>query len=391
MREDAEVLVVGDGPVAATAALLALRGGRRVLWLGGKGGDEARADPRLYALAPSSLALLRRLAAWEGVPADEVQPYETMHVLWTEGGSLAFAPPPRSGMILGAMVPAAALRRGLERALASAGERLHRRARSPLVAYTVKEGVACLRTEDGGEFRARVVLDCAGRESALAALAGLPHRIYDPRERALVGVARPALPHDGIARQVFTREGPLGLLPRADGALGYVWSLAAARAEALLRVGAEELERRLSEASEFLLGTLTPEGPAATFPLLIQRRPRLVAPRLLLLGDAARSVHPFAGQGLNLGFGDLSALERVWRGAADPGAWPLLRRYARRRAPESAGTAIGLEALRAFLTRPDPWGVRALSLRLLDRMEPAKGLFVRLATGPADSVLPTPP
>ncbi len=391
MREEtADVLVVGDGPLAASAALLALHDDRRVLWVGGEGGTRARADPRLYALAPSSIALLRRLGAWDAVPRDEIQPYEAMHVRWAEGGSLDFAPPPRGGLILGAMVPAPALRRGLEEALAASGGRLRRRARMAVVAYAVHEGTARLRGEDGGELRARVVLDCEGREGRLADLAGLPRRIHDPCERALVGIARPSLPHDGVARQVFAREGPLGLLPRADGALGFVWSLAAPRAEALLGAGTEEFARRLTEASGSILGTLVPEGPVGSFPLLIQRHPRPLAPRLLLLGDAARSVHPFAGQGLNLGFRDLPVLARLWKGAADPGSWTLLRRYARRRAPEDALAVAGLEALRWLLTRPDPWGARALGLRLLDRVEPAKGFFVRLATG-SGTFGPLPP
>lgn len=390
MTEDTEVLVVGDGPMAAACALLALRGGRAVSWLGGGESGRSREDPRLYALAPSSIALLDRLGAWRHVPRDDVQTYDSMHVLWSEGGALAFSPPPHGGLILGAMVPASSLRRGLEDALAAHEGRLRRRPRAGFVAYVPAQGAARLRGEDGREYRARIVLDCEGREGTLAELAGLPRWIHDPRERALVGVVRPALPHDGIARQVFAREGPLGLLPRADGALGFVWSLAASRAETLLAADSAELGRRLTEASGAVLGTLTPDGSVGSFPLLIQRRSRFVAPRLLLLGDAARSVHPFAGQGLNFGFRDLCVLERLWQAAPDPGAWTLLRRYARRRAPDDALAVAGLEVLRWALTRPDPWGARAFALRLLDRADPAKSVFVRLATGPvaSDSLLP---
>ncbi|MCL5799447.1 MAG: FAD-dependent monooxygenase [Gammaproteobacteria bacterium] len=387
-EDGADVLVVGDGPVAASAALIALRGHRRVLWLGGEEQASSHSDdPRLFALAPSSIELLRRLGVWAEIPPDEVQLYEEMHVFWAEGGRLHFLPPTRRGMILGAMVPAVSLRRGLERTLAAAGALL-RRPRAVLVAHEVHAGRITLRAEDGRVFRARVVLDCEGRGGTLADLVASPRRLYEPRERAIVGVVRASLPHDGIARQVFAREGPLGLLPRADGALGYVWSVSEPLARSLLARGPEGLAQRLSEASAGLLGRLTPEGPPSSFPLLIQRRLRLVAPRLVLLGDAARTVHPFAGQGLNLGFRDLLAFEPLLKNAADPGAWALLRRYERRRAPEDALAVAGLETLRRLLTRPDPWGMRARALDLLDRAEFLKGVFVRLAIGPETSLPP---
>ena len=380
MIEETEILVVGDGPLARSAVLLAARMGRRVLWVGGQGRDDGPTDPRLYALAPDALAFLRRLGAWDAVPSEAVQPYEAMHVWWEEGGALDFSPPPSGGMTLGAMVSASGLRVGLDRALGEVGWLVKTFPRREMTALTPQAGRILVRGP-AGDIEARVVLACEGRKGVLADLAGIPHLSFDPRARAVVGVVRPTLPHDGVARQVFTGDGPLGLLPRADGALGYVWSVSEGRARELLSLESDDLGAVLTAASGGLLGPLLPQDAPQSFPLLIYCRLRCAAPRLLLLGDAAHAVHPFAGQGLNLGFRDLATLERLWTSSGDPGSWSLLRRYERLRRPAYLATVVGLELLRTALNRPDFWGFRRRTLDLLNRLGPFKAAFVRVATG----------
>lgn len=378
--KEGEIVIVGEGPIARLAVLQALAAQRHVLWVGGAERSHGRDDPRVYALAPDTIGYLERLGVWGQMARNDIVPYDTMHVCWEEGGSLTFSPLPGRGLILGAMVPAVTLHEGLDRALTRLGGHLEILPRDEVSGLRPDDGGVLLEMPGGG-IRARVVLACDGRDGRLGDLAGIPRLDLDVGAWAVVGVVRPSRAHDGIARQVFTRVGPLGLLPRADGRLGYVWSLPTLRARDFLAQGSEEVVRRIEKVAGEFIGSLRGDGMIRGFRLAVYCRTRLVGPRLVLLGDAAHGVHPYAGLGLNLGVRDLVTLASLWPGRGDPGARPLLRRYERRRRPEILAAWALLESLRRGLEHPDRLGVRARLVSILDRSEVAKAPFVGYAIG----------
>jgi len=192
-------------------------------------------------------------------------------------------------------------------------------------------------------------------------------------------------PHAGTARQWFRQPDILALLPfnrpMPGQSYGLVWSLPAARAEALAALPAPEFEAALAEATQGQAGRLTLHGERATWPLMHARADALVGPGWALVGDAAHVVHPLAGQGLNLGLADVQALAAViaarepWRALGDEA---LLRRYARARLLPTramAGMVDGLWQLFA-VSHPVARELRNRGMTLVNQLNPVKRWLV---------------
>jgi ubiquinone biosynthesis UbiH/UbiF/VisC/COQ6 family hydroxylase len=192
--------------------------------------------------------------------------------------------------------------------------------------------------------------------------------------------------HDGVAWQWFGDDGVVALLPLPGNATSLVWSAPHALAEQLLALDAEALAARVTERSHAQLGTLSPLGPAFSYPLRRLTVDRLALPRVALVGDAAHVVHPLAGQGLNLGLQDVSTLLDVmgarenWRDAGD---LVLLRRYARRRAEPIGLIRFATDSLARLFAIDDPLvrTARNGGLNLVNRIGPLKSALIRHALG----------
>ena len=212
--------------------------------------------------------------------------------------------------------------------------------------------------------------------------------LAEPRpygQTAVVANFACALAHHGVARQWFRPDGSvLAWLPLPGRRISIVWSAPDALAAELGALAPEALAARAADAGGRVLGDFTPVTGAATFPLALLRLPATVAHRLALVGDAAHGVHPLAGQGVNLGFGDALALSQVLaeRGpVADPGAPLLLERYARRRAEPVLAMQAVTDGLVRLFGPPAPWlsALRNAGLAAVDRLPMLK----RALTQPA--------
>jgi ubiquinone biosynthesis UbiH/UbiF/VisC/COQ6 family hydroxylase len=237
-------------------------------------------------------------------------------------------------------------------------------------------------TLDGGErIAARLVVGADGVKSWVRRAAGL---LVDPRpygQTAVVANFACERAHHGCARQWFLPgEGILAYLPLPGRRVSIVWSAPEALAAELMALAPDALCERVAAAGHQSLGRLTPVTPPAAFPLRFLRLPSPIAHRLALVGDAAHGVHPLAGQGVNLGFGDAHALAEVLaqRGpVTDPGATILLERYARRRAePVLAMQAVTDGLARLFsLSTPGARFLRNAGMTAVDRLPLVKSLL----------------
>jgi ubiquinone biosynthesis UbiH/UbiF/VisC/COQ6 family hydroxylase len=354
-----DVVVVGRGANGAAAALGLAQAGLRTVLVGPEAAPDpepAAWDARIFALSPASRALLERLRVWSAIDAGRVQAVDAMRVF---PDSRAGAPELRfdardaGAQALACIVEARNLGAALDRAVGFAGVRvLDARVEEAVVHPDRVE----LGLHDGSRVRARLLVAADGASSPLRGLLGIAatERAYE--QHAVVANFDCSMPHEGCAWQWFGEHGILALLPLPGRRCSMVWSAAPALADELMRLSPAALGQRVSDLAGGVLGSLVALAPAARFPLRLVRADALIAPRALLLGDAAHAMHPLAGQGLNLGFGDVATLLDVVAGREpfrDLGDRLLLRRYERARREPVLAMTWTTDALQRLFD-PDP-------------------------------------
>ncbi len=390
------VLVAGAGVVGlATAALLAT--GRcaerlRVLVVDARPIPRWRIedmDARVYALSRASQQLLEHVGVWQRVTQARASAYRRMRV-WE--GPDAYAPSALdfdSADIgepdLGHIVEDALLRTALADALTSAPQaQLVIGAEIESVESHPREIVVALK--DGGSLRGTALLAADGADSAVRRLLGLSAAGHRYEQTAVVTHVTSSRSHEETAWQRFLPGGPLALLPLADGRSSIVWSLPTLEAERLLAASDAEFIAELAAASGGVIGDLTACSKRVGFPLLASHALRYTAPRVALLGDAAHTVHPLAGQGMNLGVLDAASIAAVIEDAVlageDLGDLKVLRRYERQRKGDNLAMLAAFDSLNRLFGMPG-WvaPMRQLGLRAVEASGPVKRLLMRKALG----------
>ena len=329
-------------------------------------------DTRVYAISPGSAAFLARIGAWQALPVERLQAIESMRIEGDDGGLLQFAAYDLGERALAWIVEERALRAALVPAVHAAGVELRGGVAFESLAWSAD--AATLRLADGTSLATRLLVGADGVRSWVRNAAGLLAEPKPYGQTAVVANFTCERAHQGCARQWFHADGGvLAWLPLPGHAISIVWSAPDALASELLALPPDALAERVASAGAGALGALSLQGIVAGYPLSSLRLPTSVAHRLALVGDAAHGLHPLAGQGVNLGFGDAEALAAVMaeRGpVADPGAPVLLTRYARRRAePVMAMQAVTDGLARLFRT-PAPWlrALRNAGLSAVDRL-----------------------
>ena len=234
---------------------------------------------------------------------------------------------------------------------------------------------------------ADLVIAADGARSAIRKLAGIETRYRPYEQLAFVTHLRPEKDHGNVARQRFLPDGPLGMLPLADGRISVVWSTTPDAARAALDLCDDALGERLTDASGEVLGALQVAAPRATFPLQARHARHYVQRGLALVGDAAHAIHPLAGQGANLGLQDAEVLVDVVEAAIleghHPGDRPVLRRFERARRGGNATMLHLMTGLnRLFAT--DSGLVRELrtvGMQLFNHSGPIRNKAVQVALG----------
>ena len=260
------------------------------------------------------------------------------------------------------------------------------------LAALAREGDAWRVTlADGRELDAPLVVAADGAHSAVRRLAGCETREWDYLHHAIVTSVRCAAPHRRTAWQRFTEHGPLAFLPLVRGDdehwCSIVWSVTPDEAERLMALSDEAFAGALGRAFEQRLGPIEAVDPRLCIPLRQRHAKRYVQAGLALVGDAAHTIHPLAGQGVNLGFLDAAVLAEVLLAARARGEsladLRVLGRFERRRMPQNLGMMAAMEGFERLFQAdalPVRW-LRNLGLRQVDALPGAKALFMRQALG----------
>jgi len=238
-----------------------------------------------------------------------------------------------------------------------------------------------------GNIAGHLLVGADGAASPCRRFMGIQTRGWSYGQRAVVSTIRTEGPHRQTAYQRFLPGGPIALLPLADGRCSIVWSNPEAEAERILQMDPAGFAAAVTEASGRVLGEVLASHGRAAFPLRAQYASRYTLPRFALVGDAAHTVHPLAGQGVNLGFLDAAALAETLVAAAeggeDVGDLRVLRRYERWRKGENLAMLAAVDGLgRVFGMSAAPLAaLRRLGLAAMERMPAAREFFIRRAMG----------
>jgi ubiquinone biosynthesis UbiH/UbiF/VisC/COQ6 family hydroxylase len=370
-----DVVIAGAGLVGlALAAALARSGlGVTVVDRGPLAAAETGGwDVRVYAISPGSASFLQAIGAWQGLSCERIAPIESMRIEGDTGATLSFSAYELGERALAWIVEERALRTALLLQAHAAGVDVVSEGRFAKLSWSAREGTLAL--DDGRAYSGRLIVGADGLNSWVRHAAGLLAEPRDYGQQGVVANFECEHAHHGCARQWFRDDGGvLAWLPLPGRRISIVWSAPDALARELTALPHDELCRRVAAAGSNALGALGLITPPAAFPLRSLRLPTSIAHRMALVGDAAHGVHPLAGQGVNLGFGDAQALATVLaeRGpVADAGAPVLLERYARRRAePVLAMHAVTDGLARLFGARnPLLRTLRNAGLSAVDRL-----------------------
>ncbi len=329
---------------------------------------------RVSAIASGSADVLSSVGAWPHVVAARLSAYDSMRV-WDEndspesGSALRFDAADFAVPQLGFIVENVLLQYALLMALDDTN-----------VVLRFDSTIEALPGAD-------LVVGADGVRSRVRELAGIGIQRRPYEQTAFVTHLTPENGHNQTAWQRFLRDGPLGMLPLADGRISVVWSTGPELAQAALAASDAEIGRMLTEASDFVLGELKVAGPKAVFPLCAQTADETVRAGVALIGDAAHAIHPLAGQGANLGLQDAVELAQVIDQAIGrglhPGDRPVLRRYERARKGANLTMLHLMTGLnRLFATDSTLAGeIRMAGMRLFNRSGPIRERAVKVALG----------
>jgi 2-octaprenylphenol hydroxylase len=395
-----DVCIVGNGAIAKTAALGFAQAGHSVTLLAppARKSETASAsaaerpwDVRVYALNHTAHDLLASLKVWGALDLARVAAVDAMDVNGDGegGGKLGFDAFGARVGTLAWIVEDANLNGALDAALKFA----HNVQQVSGIACELacNEAGAAVRLEDGRRLECELLVGADGRESWVRGQCdiGVDYRQY--HQRAIVTNFACDKPHHGVAYQWFTgSDGIIALLPLPGNRVSLVWSAPETLADTLMDESLGELAIRLGQYADEKLGVLRPLQPeaVAAVPLALIKPHAIVAPRVALVGDAAHAVHPLAGHGMNLGFGDVVDLlqavrEREQRRAI--GDERVLARYARKRKEEVLMMQLATDGLeRLFGANLEPLRVvRNFGLNLLDKMPALKRRLMSHALGKA--------
>ena len=341
-------------------------------------------DARTYAISPANKRFLAEIGAWQHFDKTRIAPVRTMEISGDAGGRLDFSAFD-SGVSELAWIMESALIQGelWETAKRQGNLSLLCPAKPGALAFAER---AQLTLADGRELSASLIVAADGADSWTREAAGIAVEFKAYDEMGVVANFACEKPHRDTAFQWFRDNGVLAWLPLPQGMISMVWSTPTDHARDLLALAPGELNRQVAESGDWRLGKLSLVTPPAAFPLRLMRAPHCVAPRLALIGDAAHTIHPLSGHGINLGFQDSRVLADLLRNLPDYldcGDQRLLRRYERTRREEVVALQSATHALQRLFRPRNPALalLRNVGLNLTNALPVVRDALVRYALG----------
>lgn len=349
---------------------------------------DAAPELRVSAINAASEKLLAKLGVWEAILALRASRYHGMEV-WDRDsfGRIAFDDASLGYSHLGHIIENGVIHRALwQKAQQLQEVTLMAPAEVQQVAWGENE--VFLTLKDGNMLTAKLVVGADGARSWLREKADIPLTSWDYRHHALVATIRTAEPHGAVARQAFHGDGILAFLPLSDPHLcSIVWSLSQEEAQRMQQADEDSFNQALNLAFDNRLGLCQVESERLVFPLTGRYARQFAAHRLALVGDAAHTIHPLAGQGVNLGFMDAAVIidevRRLHGQGKDFGQHFYLRRYERSRKHSAALMLAGMQGFRELFAGSNPAKklLRDLGLKLADTLPGVKPQLIRQAMG----------
>ncbi len=397
----ADVIIAGAGLTGATLGLALASAGLKPILVDPQPFEAQIAptfDGRASAIAFSSFRQWRALGLGEAL-APQAQRIE--QILVTDGrgpGAAAGAASPAllrfdaaeiaarsQGEPLGYMLENRVSRAALAEAVGRAGLEVLAPAR--VASVTFGTGAAEVALADGRRLTAPLVVGAEGRGSVVREAAGIETLGWGYGQSGVVATVALERDHQGVAYEYFLPSGPFAILPLTDRRASLVWTESTRRGEALRGAQDEVFHAHLRRRFGDFLGHVEAVGPRFVYPLSIQLAADLVGPRMALVGDAAHSIHPLAGQGLNLGLKDAAALAQVlaeaMRLGEDIGSAVVLERYARWRRLDNLAVSLACDGFNRLFSNDNPVlrAARGAGLALVNRIGPARRFFMQEAGG----------
>lgn len=386
-----DVLIVGGGMVGATLACALGEKAFKVVMIDTR--QPAMSWPgegydlRVSAITRATQRILETLDVWPGIEAERISPYRDMHV-WDAGGEgvIHFDSAELGEASLGHIVENRVTLKALHEKIKTL-DSVTFIADVMATDLDIGETHASITLNNGEVLTAKLIVAADGSRSWVRQQRGISVRGWDYDQAALVTYVKTAHSHQETAWQRFLPTGPLAFLPLTEGYSSIVWSTSPELAEQLKTMPEEHFAIELQAAFEDRLGSIDEVGPRAVFPLRFFETNAYVESRLALIGDAAHTIHPLAGQGVNLGMSDAASLAEVLIGAKqdrkDIGSLKVLRQYERWRRADNRNMLVTMDAFKRLFSNDSSllgW-LRNTGMSLLDKTPLVKNTIVKQAMG----------
>ncbi|MEM6189200.1 MULTISPECIES: FAD-dependent monooxygenase [Shewanella] len=385
-----DIAIVGGGMVGLATAIGLAQANLNVVVIDAGHTDAVVGEPRLRvsAINKASQRLLENLGAWTYLDTSRATPYQKMAVWDKDGfGKIAFDANSISETSLGAIIENDAISFALAKRVGEFDNITHiENQRLERIAFGERE--AWLTLANGDNVSAALVIAADGANSWVREQCKIPLTFWDYGHHAIVATIRTEMPHLATARQVFLQDGPLAFLPLyEDNLCSIVWSVPPERANELLAMDKVQFERNLTAAFDGRLGICQLESERQAFPLRMRYARHFARHRLVLAGDAAHTIHPLAGQGVNLGFLDaasiIEVISELQQAGKDIGDYAQLRALERWRKADAMEMIAAMEGFKRLFegTNPLKKAIRDLGLNLVDNVAGLKTVFIQQAMG----------